>query len=471
MRRILMSVVVAGAVLAAVPLQAQSLPPMAGFADLVEKYAPAVVNISTERKEPEEGLQGRPPFDGQQFEGTPFEEFFRDFFESFPMQQMPTQSLGSGVVISADGYVVTNNHVIENADDIIVRFNDNKEYKATLVGRDTKNDVALLKITADRPLVAASFADSDTVRVGDWVIAIGNPFGLGGSVSAGIVSARGRHIGQGPYDDFFQTDAAINPGNSGGPLFNTKGEIVGINTAILTRSGGSQGIGFAVPANIVKGIVAQLKEHGRPIRGWLGVRIQTVTPELAEALNMKENDGALVAGVVPGSPAAKAGIKEGDLILTYDGKAIGKMVELPRLVADTTVNKTVKVELMRGGKRTTLPVTIDEMKEDDDTAPPSTPGVQGGTDLLGMSLTPLTDTLRDQLGLGAEVKGLVVASVSPRGVAAKAGLQRGDVVTQINQQPVATVADASKIVESGKGSALLFLVNRGGNNVFVAVKP
>lgn len=449
-------------------LNAQAMPE--SFADLIEKNQPAVVNISTSSapaESPEGGEQD--PLQGSPFQGTPFEDMFREFFENMPRGGgMPSRSLGSGVIISADGYIITNNHVVMQADEITVRLFDERELKAELIGSDPKTDLALLKVDA-ADLPSSPLGDSDTVRVGDWVVAIGNPFGLGGSVSAGIISGLGRNIGQGPYDHFLQTDAAINPGNSGGPLFNTAGQVVGINTAILTRTGGSQGIGFAIPSNTVKLIVSQLKEYGRPIRGWLGVRIQTVTPELAEAMSLDEPHGALVAGVVEGSPADKAGIKEGDVIVSYDNAKITKMVDLPRQVAQTEINKRVKMEIMRAGKRIALSAQIKELVEEEATTKPIDPKKMNRT-VLGMYLMNLTDSVRAQYGIGSDVKGVLVRHLSGRSAAATAGIRRGDVILQVNRKPVETVSDVMNLVDGDSGKSALFLIQRGADSLFVAVR-
>lgn len=449
------------------------------FADLVEEYSPAVVNISTS-SEPKK-IKNRPngrggqqsPFPpGHPFQGSPFEELFKDFFENMPQDQTgrPMRSLGSGVIISEDGYVITNSHVVEGADKIVVRMEGDKdEFKAKLIGRDPKIDLALLKIESKKSFPYASLGDSDKVRVGDWAIAIGNPFGLGGTVTSGIISARGRNINVGPYDDFLQTDAAINPGNSGGPLFDVDGNIIGINTAILTRSGGSQGIGFSIPANTVKLIIDQIKEHGRPIRGWLGVRIQTVTPELAEAFGLKENSGALVAAVVDGSPAAKAGAKEGDVIIAFNDVEISEMSELPRVVAQTKVGKKVPLVVMRKGKKKTLYAKIAELEEDDIT--PQTEEVGEPEDVLGMTLQKIDEQLRTESKLDDDVKGLAVIAIDSGSAAAKGGIRRGDVLIEVNRMKVTSVEEATKAVEKGKGKTLLMLVHRRGSNLFVAVKP
>ena len=416
-----------------------SLYAMTDYADLVEELSPAVVNIST-KTNPDPSIE-KPNFNNP-FRGTPFEDLFKGFGEQFKFNLKPQQSLGSGVVISKDGYVVTNNHVVEGADKIVVKFNnDREEYEAKLIGCDGKNDLALIKLE-DKVLniKIAKLGDSNKVRVGEAVIAIGNPFGLGGTVTAGIISALGRNIGQGPYDDFIQTDAAINPGNSGGPLFNKNGELVGINTAIFSRTGGSNGIGFAIPINTVKLVVEQIKKYGHPVRGWLGVRIQHITPQLAESLKLQDDIGALVAEVVEKSPAEKAKIEAGDVILRYNYQNIVEMADLPRLVAETDVGAKIVVEILRDGKSKKVKVIIAELEEDDENS-------EIGTDIkkeddspekiLGLNLKPLTDKLRDEMGVPESLKGLVVMNISYGSVAMKAGVMVGDILVEINMTPLA----------------------------------
>jgi len=436
------------------------------FADLAEKYSPTVVNIATSTKPKKRETKHRsqtPPG----LEGTPFEDFFKDFLEQMPQNSMPAQSLGSGVVISADGYIVTNNHVVQGADDIVVRFHDDEELNAELIGRDPKTDLALIKVDAEADLAFASFGDSDKIRVGDWVVAIGNPFGLGGTVTAGIISARNRNINQGPYDDFLQTDAAINPGNSGGPLFDTAGNIVGINSIILTRSGGSQGIGFSIAANTAKLVIGQLKDHGRTIRGWLGVRIQTITKDLAEALDIDAAEGALVASVVADSPAEKGGVEDGDIILSFDGKKIKEMKELPRIVAETKVNKKVPVKVLRGGKKRTLDVVISELEEDE--------MIEGGSTeaeedmLYGMSMAPLTTEMREKLDVDEDVKGVVIDYVERGSAASRSGIMSGDVITRVGKKKVSNKKELRDKVEDA-GKSVLMLVHRRGSNLYLAFK-
>lgn len=456
--------------LAAVKTEAISLSSIstmpASFADLVEQHSKSVVNISTETKPKKLDNRQMPR---NPFGGSPFEKFFEDFMggQGFPQaQNQPRESLGSGVIISADGYVVTNAHVVKGADIITVRIGEDDEHRAKLIGSDTKNDVALLKIEGkDFPF--ATFGDSDKVRVGDWAIAIGNPFGLGGSVSAGIISALGRNIQQGPYDHFLQTDAAINPGNSGGPLFNTKGEVVGINTAILSRSGGSQGIGFSIPANTVMKIVNQLKEHGRPIRGWLGVRIQRVTDELAEAFGLDKGRGALVAEVTEDSPAEKAKIERGDIILSYNGEMIKEMSDLPRLVAETKIGEKVNVVVMRSGDKKDIAVTIDEMTEEEQALEDESMDEEKDHG-FGLTLRTLTSEVRKEFDLAKDVEGVLIVGVAARSESARAGLRPGDIILQVNQKYVATVRDVQRYLAEDKTN--LLLIQRKDGNSFVALK-
>ena len=363
-------------------------------------------------------------------------------------------SLGSGFIIDTAGYVVTNNHVIEGADEITVTLTDNTTLKAKLVGKDERVDLALLKVDTDHPLKAVQFGDSDAARVGDWVLAIGNPFGLGGSVTAGIVSARGRDIRQGPYDDFIQTDAAINRGNSGGPLFNMDGQVIGINTAIYSPSGGSVGIGFSVPSNLAKSVVMQLREYGHARRGWLGVRIQQVTPDIAEGLGLHEAQGAMVAGVNDGGPAEKAGIRNGDVILKFNSQDVKEMRTLPRIVAETDIGKSVPVVLWRDGKEVTVQAAVGELPDDVQQAnasPNGTPSRPQNRSAmisgLGARLSPLTDELRDQFKLAQDQKGVVVTEVQPDGAAAGRGLKPGDVIVEVQQEPVSTPQDVEDRIE------------------------
>jgi serine protease Do len=449
------------------PASAREAP--ASFADLAEKLLPAVVNIATTQVI-ERGETG----------DQELEEFFRDFFDRQGRSLPPRQatSLGSGFIIDPAGFIVTNNHVIADADEVKVRLQDDREYKATIVGRDTKTDLALLKVEAPGPLPYLVWGDSDKTRIGDWVIAIGNPFGLGGSVTAGIVSARQRDIRSGPYDDFLQTDAAINRGNSGGPMFNMDGEVVGINTAIISPSGGSIGIGFAVPSAIAQHVMEQIRQFGHTRRGWLGVRIQSITDELAEGLRLKDTTGALIANVTPGGPAEKAGIQQGDVILRFDGQPIDEMRKLPRFVADTSIDKSVEVVLWRKGAEQTVRVTVGELDETEEAAVEAeaeapTPSTKGQIDLLGMSLADMSAELRQRFELPDDVNGVVITDVKSEGPASEKALAPGDVVVEVDQQAVSTPADVERRVNQAKANGyrvVTMLVYRQGDYQWVALR-
>jgi len=433
------------------------LPP---FVDLAEKLKPSVVNISTTQVVRGERLP-RGPSGENPFQGNPFEDLFRRFFGDIPQQEFKRQSLGSGFIINKDGYIVTNNHVVEGASEIKVILSDKREYDAEIVGRDPKTDLALIKISSPQPLPFAHLGDSDKLRVGEWVMAIGNPFGLGHTVTTGIVSAKGRIIGAGPYDDFIQTDASINPGNSGGPLINMRGEIIGINTAILA---GGQGLGFATPVNLAKPILLQLRDKGSVTRGWLGVQIQSVTPDLAKSLGLSRPQGALVTEVSEGGPAKKAGIQRGDIIISFDGKAVEEIAELPRLVANTPVGKEVSLRVLRKGKEQIFQVTVAELK-DERAAARSVPAAPE----FGMIVQDLTPDLARGLGL-SRTRGVVVTRVAPGGAADRAGVRQGDVVLEVDEKEVPTVRDFWRIArESAADGTVLLLINRRGTHLFVAM--
>ncbi len=469
------SVLAAIAALAlATPAAAMEEP--ASYADLAEKLMPAVVNISTSQlvRDPMTGVTPQfPP-------GSPFEDLFRDFFERRRQgggsQDRRVTSLGSGFIISQTGLVVTNNHVIEEADEITVILHDDRRLPAEVVGRDPKTDLALLKVKAGRPLVAVPFGESDRVRVGDRVLAIGNPFGLGNTVTAGIISARGRDIRAGPYDDFLQTDAPINRGNSGGPLFNLAGEVIGVNTAIFSPSGGSVGIGFAVPAALAQPVLDQLKEFGRTRRGWLGVRIQTVTDDIAESLGLSDADGALVADVISDSPAAKGGIKIGDVILKFDGKPIDSMRALPRIVAGTDIDRTVPVQVSRRGQRLSLKVTVGQLEEKDNVVVAVEAEPEEGSseaESLGMRLSSITPELRQRFGLDKGVEGVIVTDLDPASAAASQGIRVGDVILEVGLEEVSNpneVIDKVDKANRSKRKSVLLLVDREGDQRFVAVE-
>ncbi|HWL66953.1 MAG TPA: DegQ family serine endoprotease [Geminicoccus sp.] len=470
-----------------VPADSRTFAPPS-FAPLVERVAPAVVNISTSRQVQPNDQQAMPM---PQFPpGSPFEEFFRDFFDQNrrgqrpPEQQRRAFSLGSGFIVDPTGYVVTNNHVIADSDEIKVILNDDSEYVAKMIGTDSKTDLALLKIERDEPFPYVELGDSDGIRVGDWMMAIGNPFGLGSTVTTGIVSARNRDINAGPYDDFLQVDAAINRGNSGGPSFGMDGKVIGINTAIFSPSGGNVGIGFAIPANIAKPIIDSLKETGRVARGWLGVRIQAVTQEIAEGLGLEEDAGALVASTQEGGPAIAAGIQPGDVILEFDHKKIDRMRSLPRIVAETAVNKEVEVLIWRKGEKQTVKVTLGELPDDETLAateepsgsdqPDTPPGAVVAIDPLGLKVQELTAESRSQFQLGDSVtKGVVITEVAPDGSAAEESLQPGDVVLEAGQDPVNTPKELAEKVEEARSSGkrnILLMVERQGDLRFVALR-
>ncbi len=457
---------------------AWSRPVPESFADLAEVLTPAVVSITTEEFVTDFGGPDMPQFP----EGSPFEDFFKDFFERYGNgeengdPERRATSLGSGFIIDASGYVVTNNHVIESADAIIVRLDDDTEYEAEVIGVDPKTDIALLKVEADGDLPFVPFGDSDVVRVGEWVLAIGNPFGFGSSVTAGIISARQRDISAGPYDEFLQTDAPINRGNSGGPLFNMDGEVIGVNTAIFSPSGGSVGIGFAVPSTLVERVVAQLKEFGRTRRGWLGVRIQSVTPEIAEGLGLKNSDGALAASVTPDGPAAEAGLENGDVIVLFDGEPINDMRALPRVVADTEVGKAVDVVVVRRGEEMTFSVELGELEIfEDQLAGAATNGAQqdeptkgkAPTDVLGMVVQEVTPQLAEEFDLPSDSTGLVVTNVAPGSPAARAEVLEGDLILEVGQEEVDTVDDMVAQVDGAKereSKAVVMRVTRDGED-------
>ena len=439
------------------------------FADQVERLSPAVVNISTTTI-----VNGGPNMDMPQVPpGSPFEDFFKNFGDNDRKRR--ASSLGSGFIIDDAGIVVTNFHVIENAEEITVTLADETVFTAEVLGQDQKTDIAVLKIEpGDTKLTGVPFGDSDSLRVGDWVLAIGNPFGLGGTVTAGIVSARGRDIGNGPYDDFIQTDASINRGNSGGPLFNVEGEVIGINTAIFSQTGGSVGIGFAISSNLAKRVTTQLAEYGTTRRGWLGVFIQEVTPDIAESLGLDEAMGALVSTVNEASPAETAGLDPGDVIVSFDGKSIEKMRDLPRIVAETEIGATVDVDLIRNGSSMTVQVTLGELEKAElvGIVGEESQGEVESFDKLGFSVDNLDAELAADLGLDTDMRGVVVTEVVDGGPAAAKGLQPGDVIKRFGQRRVENAADLAKSVaetlESGRAGVLL-LVESEGRERFIQI--
>lgn len=500
-------------------------------ADLAEGLLDAVVNISTSQNV--KGDEGAGPAPRAP-DGSPFQEFFNDFFNKQQGNRGPNHnvsSLGSGFVIDPTGYIVTNNHVIEGADDIEVNFANGSKLKAKLIGTDTKTDLSVLKVEPKQPLKFVKFGDSSTMRIGDWVMAIGNPFGFGGSVTVGIISGRGRNINAGPYDNFIQTDAAINKGNSGGPLFNMKGEVIGINTAIISPSGGSIGIGFSVPSELASGVVEQLREYGETRRGWLGVRIQPVTDEVADSLGLDSARGALVAGVIKGGPVDDGSIKAGDVILKFDGKAVAEMRDLPRVVAESPVGKEVDVLVLRDGKEQTVKVTLGRLEDSDQAAAAgdnssddgvinpdpgenndmdepdqgddqgqaapdgqdpqqqdqgqdqkgpdqkgqdqATPGQAIPKHVLGLSLSLLSPETRKAFGIAESVDGVVVTEVAPGSAAAEKGLKPGDVIVEVAQEfmksPDAVASKVQTLKQEGRRNAQMMVAAANGDLRFVAV--
>ncbi|WP_027683788.1 Do family serine endopeptidase [Rhizobium leguminosarum] len=491
----------------------------ASVADLAEGLLDAVVNISTSQNVKDDEGAGPAP---RAPDGSPFQEFFNDFFNKQQGNKggnHNVSSLGSGFVIDPAGYIVTNNHVIEGADDIEINFANGSKLKAKLIGTDTKTDLSVLKVEPKAPLKSVKFGDSSTMRIGDWVMAIGNPFGFGGSVTVGIISGRGRNINAGPYDNFIQTDAAINKGNSGGPLFNMKGEVIGINTAIISPSGGSIGIGFSVPSELASGVVDQLREYGETRRGWLGVRIQPVTDDIADSLGLDTAKGALVAGVIKGGPVDDGSIKAGDVILKFDGKTVSEMRDLPRVVAESTVGKEVDVVVLRDGKEQTVKVKLgrledsDQAAASDDAAPdgsqddgvitpdpgenndmdqpdtgdqaqpaPGTPDQHKGQvspdattpkNVLGLSLSLLSAETRKAFGIAESVDGVVVTEVTPGSASAEKGLKPGDVIVEVAQEfmksPDAVAAKVQALKQEGRRNAQLMIASANGDLRFVAV--
>ncbi|MGI9395645.1 MAG: Do family serine endopeptidase [Boseongicola sp.] len=451
----------------ALAVAAQSRP--STFADLAEQVSPAVVNITTSTTVATNTQPG--PIVP---EGSPFEDFFRDFLDrNGPNGQSPrrSQALGSGFVVSEDGFIVTNNHVIQGADEILIEFFEGFELEATLIGTDPNTDLALLKVESDEPLIFVPWGDSEEARVGDWVMAMGNPLGQGFSVSAGIVSARGRAL-SGSYDDYLQTDAAINRGNSGGPLFNLNGEVIGVNTAILSPTGGSIGIGFAMSSRVAENVIQQLKDFGETRRGWLGVRIQDVTDDLAEGLGLEEARGALVTDV-PEGPALEAGIESGDVILSFDGVEVDDTRGLVQQVGTTEVGKEVRVLIFRGGETQTLRVTLGRREEAEAAVPASVNRDEPATtEFLGLTIAAMTDELREQLGLADDAGGLVVASVAEDSEAFEKGVRAGDVIIEAGQEKVATIGDLEGRIDAARDAgrkSLLLLVRREGDPRFVAL--
>ncbi len=449
------------------PQQLPAVAPQAGFAPLVRTVKPAVVNIATSEihhqtgsEQPEQQAQPQLPPD------FPFPDMFRHFFQH--RDAGPEHALGSGFIIDPAGYIVTNNHVIDGATKITVTLEDGSNYKATVIGRDAKTDLALLKISAGKPLPYVSFGSSAKEEVGDWVVAVGNPFGLGGTVTAGIVSAHGRDINAGPYDDFLQIDAPINPGNSGGPLFNQAGQVIGIDSAIYTPNGGSVGIGFAIPSDIAGPVIAQLKDHGKVERGWLGIQMQPVNETMAKAVGLPRTEGVLVDQVLPESPAAQARLQQGDVITRFNGAAITTPRDLALAVAGTHAGQHAQVGIWRGGHDMTLDVAIGAQSKAEAAMD------QGGHgSSVGMTLAPLNDQARTQYGLASSVRGVVVTDVTSGSRADESGIQPGDVLVRVGTTPVTSprqVAEAIHAAERAKKEAVPLLVMRNGTTYYVALQ-
>ncbi|OGP89949.1 MAG: peptidase [Deltaproteobacteria bacterium RBG_16_48_10] len=432
------------------------------FTELVEKVRPAVVNISATTTVHVPGHPFR-HFFGPREEG-PFSDFFKRFFGDIPDREFKQQSLGSGFIVDKDGYIITNNHVVEKADEIKVKLSEGKEYKAKVIGRDSKTDLALIKISSlfgDLPTLP--LGESDKVKVGEWVLAVGNPFGLEHTVTKGIISATGRVIGSGPYDNFLQTDAPINPGNSGGPLINLRGEVIGINTAIVASG---QGIGFAIPSNLAQQVFNQLKEKGKVFRGWIGVSIQSVTPEMAESFSLKEPRGALVGDVVPGGPAEAGGIQRGDVIVGFDGKGIKDASDLPRIVAETPIKKTVMIKVIREGREVDLKVIVAEMEEEKTASMKRKAPEQH----FGMMVDEITSQRVKEFNL-RDRTGVVILQVAPGSPAEEANLQAGDVIKEIGRKPVRNLKDYEEgIAKMQRSKSVLFFISRGGQTFYASIK-
>ncbi len=455
---------------AALVVPAAARPAPDSFADLANKLLPTVVNIATSqtlKAPPRSAMPQLPP-------GSPLEDLFKNFLGPKQGQPRHVTSLGSGFIIDPSGYIVTNNHVIEDSDQVTVTLNDGTSLPAKIVGRDVKTDLAVLKVSPQKPLPATRFGDSEKARIGDWVIAIGDPFGIGSTVTAGIVSARNRNINAGPYDDFIQTDAPINRGNSGGPLFNMDGDVIGINSQIYTPSGGSVGIGFAIPANLAREVTNQLRKFGIARRGWIGVRIQQLTSEIAEGMGLGNAKGALVADVTHGGPSDKAGLVNGDLVTGFDGKPVADDRALPRIVADTPIGKTVNIDVLRKGKKQTLHITVLKLADDKTPDKPvkAPPRIKNQPKLaqLGLTLGPLDGGARAKFKIAGKIQGVMVTAVD--GPAAEKNVRPGDVIVEVGGQIVKTPQDVAKKVDAdakaGKKVALI-LVNRGGDLTYVGL--
>jgi serine protease Do len=473
--------------------QQQTQQALPSLSPIIQKVMPAVVSVSVtmrgdaamsgddEETGPDnQSDNGNGP--GPNFPQSPFDQLLKRFFEQQGRGGMPQPqigkrvALGSGFIIDPQGYIVTNNHVAGEAGTVTVSFQDDTKHPAKIVGRDAMTDLALLKIDTDKPLPFVTWGDSDAAKIGDWILAIGNPFGLGGTVTTGIISARGRDIHSGPFDDFLQLDAAINRGNSGGPTFTQQGQVIGINTAIYSPNGGSVGIGFAIPSNLAKTVIAQLREHGKVDRGWLGIQIQQMTPEIASSLGLPGEHGALVSDVMADSPAARAGVKQGDVIVKFNRHEIDKLHDLPRLVAETPIHSKVDIAVWRGGRNEQLQADVGQMPDDKQEVASNNreqqPSGSQRSSTLGLQLRQLDSSTRKQLGLKGEVKGVVVTQVAPDSPAADIGVQPGDVIVAINQQKVTTPEEAAqrlKRAEQNGDKHLLLLLNRHGVNGYIGL--
>ncbi len=458
-----------------VNLHAKDIP---DFSKLADELIPSVVSVSVMISR---DVSTNRPVAPQFPPGSPFEDFFRDFFERRgvpapqPRQRRNETAAGSGFIIDKSGFIVTNNHVIANSSSITVVLHDGTSLQAKLIGSDKKTDLAILKVETDLDLKPVSWGDSDKAKVGNWALAIGNPFGLATTVTLGIVSAKARDINAGPFDDFIQTDAPINRGNSGGPLFNLDGEVIGVNTAIYSPSGGSVGIGFAIPSSLAEGVIDQLIQYGKTVRGWLGVRIQTVTPDLAESLGLDKAYGALVASIIPNSPAEKAGIRAGDIILEFNGGEVTEMRKLPRLVAEAEVNKNSKLVLWRNEKRINKNVLIAELKEEKVASKKEQDKEkiveEGEVKELGIKLVTLTQDIRIRQNIPEDIYGLLIVNVEQNSEAERKGIRPGDVIQEINQMPVNKISDLKDVIKKASNKkGVLLLINRQGNIIFTALK-
>ncbi len=439
------------------------------LAELVKNLKPSVVNISTTNTVKRQFHPFNQPFDSPYGggENDPFEDFFKRFFGDMPNQEFRQKGLGSGFIISKDGYIVTNNHVVEKADDIDVILEDGEQYKAKVIGKDAKTDIALLKIEPETDLPAVSFGKSDVLEIGEWVVAIGNPFGLGHTVTAGIVSAKGRSLGLGSYDDFIQTDAAINPGNSGGPLFNLTGEVVGVNTAIIA---GGQGIGFSIPASIAVHIINQLRSHGKVVRGWLGVLVQQITPEIAEGIKLENTKGALVADVTAGGPADKAGIQRGDVITKFNSETIEDMTELPKKVAMDSPGTKAELSLIRNGEKMKVNVVLGELPETVTKSAEAETQKNNVEDTLGLVVQDITPAIQQRLNL-KESEGVIITNVLQRSPSWTAGLRQGDIILELNKKKITNTTEYKDLIKKiDENDNLLFLIKRGENTIYVALK-